>query len=298
MAKPEPSFRLLLPSHKRNLDCSFEAPNAHQSDQPHDTLHLMPFSIDYDGPAQISTYFLPRPLAPEPTPGGENQSCFEASFRGRYLHGTQLKVPQGYTGIVLSLPLDSCASGPSHLSPISDVRTSNVKRVAGRGRGRGRGRRLGQAVGISQTKNANLKRKASPSNVFLSEDESEVCQITQSDQTTTSSSIAHDKLDSNANGPVSKVSTCPSAAPSSSNGMQSSRSELPVQPGQKSSNAAIQQTAEPSSGGTKSIQAVGSFDHFTIWNPDGPLDTVDDIYSRSIKEWVEIAQLLHTVPSM
>lgn len=85
----------------------------------------MPFHIDYDGPAPISTFLRveervtenldePQPAPDEPkaessttaagsTPslGRRAVSYFVSSFRGRTLHGTQIGVPAGYTGLVL-----------------------------------------------------------------------------------------------------------------------------------------------------------------------------------------------------
>ncbi|KAK0216306.1 ribonuclease H2, subunit C [Armillaria fumosa] len=87
--------------------------------------NLMPFHIDYDGPAPISTFLRVEERVtenldePEPAPDGPKAesstaaagsapslarraaSYLVSSFRGRALHGTQIDVPAGYTGLVL-----------------------------------------------------------------------------------------------------------------------------------------------------------------------------------------------------
>ncbi|SJL10925.1 uncharacterized protein ARMOST_14321 [Armillaria ostoyae] len=85
--------------------------------------NLMPFHIDYDGPAPISTFLrveehvtenLDEPVpdgpkaessttaaGPAPSLARRAASYLVSSFRGRTLHGTQIDVPAGYTGLVL-----------------------------------------------------------------------------------------------------------------------------------------------------------------------------------------------------
>ncbi|KAK0477020.1 ribonuclease H2, subunit C [Armillaria novae-zelandiae] len=85
--------------------------------------NLMPFHIDYDGPAPISTFLRveervtenldePAPDGPKaessmaaagsaPSLARRAASYLVSSFRGRALHGTQIDIPAGYTGLVL-----------------------------------------------------------------------------------------------------------------------------------------------------------------------------------------------------
>ncbi|KAK0189425.1 ribonuclease H2, subunit C [Armillaria mellea] len=85
--------------------------------------NLMPFHIDYDGPAPISTFMrveervtenLDEPASDGPqaesstTAAGSAPSLARraasylvSTFRGRALRGTQIDVPAGYTGLVL-----------------------------------------------------------------------------------------------------------------------------------------------------------------------------------------------------
>lgn len=54
------------------------------------TPELMPFHIEYDGPAPISTYMEVKE--------GEG---YQTTFRGREMHGTMVRVGPGYTGLVV-----------------------------------------------------------------------------------------------------------------------------------------------------------------------------------------------------
>ena len=61
--------------------------------------HLMPFSIEYNGPAPVDTYLIlhkPDEKATEPV---DLQADTEAvsAFRGRKIHGTKLQLPKNYT---------------------------------------------------------------------------------------------------------------------------------------------------------------------------------------------------------
>lgn len=75
------------------------------------TPNLMPFHVDYSGPAPISTYFRVKVPIEEMNPeakgsgfqnrNGSWQSQMSAAFRGRVLRGLEVKLPEGYSGMVL-----------------------------------------------------------------------------------------------------------------------------------------------------------------------------------------------------
>ncbi|XP_071080171.1 ribonuclease H2 subunit C-like [Haliotis cracherodii] len=58
-----------------------------------ESCHLMPFNIEHDGSANVSSYFK--------TSIREEQEALTASFRGRPLNGQEVTLPSGYTGIVV-----------------------------------------------------------------------------------------------------------------------------------------------------------------------------------------------------
>jgi hypothetical protein len=64
---------------------------------------LLPFHIAYSGPAPVSTYFLPRPAPVDPH-APSTEPLLLSTFRGRQVVGQHLRVPDGYSGVILSVP--------------------------------------------------------------------------------------------------------------------------------------------------------------------------------------------------
>eukprot|EP00124_Ichthyophonus_hoferi_P002218 Ihof_evm7s142 gene=Ihof_evmTU7s142 len=63
-------------------------------DAPQVTLHHLPCTVDYDGPAEVGRYLV--------VGSGDTQvDALRTAFRGRTLHGQLVPVPEGYTGVVL-----------------------------------------------------------------------------------------------------------------------------------------------------------------------------------------------------
>lgn len=74
-------------------------------DVPKVHAHIMPFHIDYDGPAPVHTYFILHPaqdsvthVTPDPhqTFNEETNKTAVSSFRGRNIHGIRQTLPFGY----------------------------------------------------------------------------------------------------------------------------------------------------------------------------------------------------------
>ncbi|KAH9443420.1 hypothetical protein MJO28_008273 [Puccinia striiformis f. sp. tritici] len=244
----------------------------HQDDDGgFDKLDLMPFSIDYHGPAEISKYFITKPIIANQT--------YEASFRGRYLHGTQLTLPLGYSGLVLSSSKDNSEL----VSPtITTTTTTSIVRGRGRGRARGRagrGRKLGQAGGnrVAVTRN-QAKRKISESTGFLDSDEEEE----DDDKKLKTGSSAQDP-----------ILTEPSHSLINHQQQQQDEQIKPTIITQPS----VQEPTNTDPDHKTILKSVGRFDRFTIWNPDHQLDLSQDVYARAITEWIDLSNLLHDVPS-
>ena len=60
-----------------------------------ESLHLLPFNIQYSGPANVKAYFDPQEISSSYT--GED-GAYKAYFRGRALLGTRIALPAGYIG--------------------------------------------------------------------------------------------------------------------------------------------------------------------------------------------------------
>uniref|UniRef100_A0A8C8RA49 Uncharacterized protein n=1 Tax=Pelusios castaneus TaxID=367368 RepID=A0A8C8RA49_9SAUR len=68
---------------------------------PHDVLHLLPCEVEHNGSASVARYFTPAIRQ-----GPQEKSV---SFRGRSLKGQEVKVPQGYVGLVLKEDQRPCS---------------------------------------------------------------------------------------------------------------------------------------------------------------------------------------------
>ncbi|GAA5877830.1 hypothetical protein JCM1840_005056 [Sporobolomyces johnsonii] len=68
------------------------------------SISLLPFSLAFDGPAPISTYFHPRPYSQDPSSSSSDAPVQhrQAAFRGRRVVSSFLPVPAGYQGLVFS----------------------------------------------------------------------------------------------------------------------------------------------------------------------------------------------------
>merc|ERR1711907_61978 len=58
------------------------------------TLHRLPWEVCHDGPAKVSTFFMPEPME-------NSEGVLRASFWGRGLRGQEVKLPAGYAGVVM-----------------------------------------------------------------------------------------------------------------------------------------------------------------------------------------------------
>ncbi|BGP43658.1 hypothetical protein JCM10450v2_007838 [Rhodotorula kratochvilovae] len=66
------------------------------------SISLLPFSLAHDGPAPLSTFFLPRPYD---APGSSVETTTthrQAAFRGRRVVSSLLELPSGYMGMVFA----------------------------------------------------------------------------------------------------------------------------------------------------------------------------------------------------
>eukprot|EP01031_Cornospumella_fuschlensis_P019397 gene19397-23773_t len=63
-------------------------------------VNVLPFSIDYDGPAPVSTYFITS----------EEDGRMVAHFRGRRLVKKVIQLPEAFMGLYLVAPANSTAN--------------------------------------------------------------------------------------------------------------------------------------------------------------------------------------------
>lgn len=112
-----------------NMSLSLHAPNGPSKSLERVEPNLMPFHIDFDGIAPISTYFLVRTADQTYSDASPTNTrrVYSAAFRGRKVHGIDVKIPTGYTGLTLRV---DAASSPNAAAITSAATTSKRKRVA------------------------------------------------------------------------------------------------------------------------------------------------------------------------
>ncbi|KAH8078269.1 ribonuclease H2, subunit C [Filobasidium floriforme] len=101
-------------------------------------LNLMPFHLDYTGPAEVSTYFQPRTIPGPPTSEETSEekvqkqgdgSITVAAFRGRRVQAYTLGLPEGYTGLVLTAPSLASRMNPSAPQIQGHAQSNTVKNL-------------------------------------------------------------------------------------------------------------------------------------------------------------------------
>ncbi|TKY88001.1 hypothetical protein EX895_003097 [Sporisorium graminicola] len=89
-----PAIQLLPPP----IDVSFGDEHA---PLPQCTANLMPFGIDYDGPAPIDSFLVQQPAPQEGS--GTAIDSFISAFRGRAIQSTPLPLPAGFAAKIVSV---------------------------------------------------------------------------------------------------------------------------------------------------------------------------------------------------
>ncbi|KAG9122234.1 hypothetical protein FRC07_001484 [Ceratobasidium sp. 392] len=75
------------------------------------TPQLLPFHVEYDGPAPVDTYFHAET---------DEEGNKIGAFRGRMMHGVDLALPDGYAGVVLQTG-ENKTDAPKKKSHVIDV---------------------------------------------------------------------------------------------------------------------------------------------------------------------------------
>ncbi|BFZ12251.1 hypothetical protein BsWGS_15290 [Bradybaena similaris] len=68
-----------------------------------DSCHFVPCEIDFNGEAKVAEFFS-KTIAPTNNAADGGGDDLTAFFRGRPLNGTEVTLPNGYTGVVLKEP--------------------------------------------------------------------------------------------------------------------------------------------------------------------------------------------------
>ncbi len=92
-------------------------------------VHLLPCSIDYSGPANVSSFFKVQTKRKRTRKSGEEE-VFSSHFRGRLLHGIEYSLPQPVVGhYSSSLSSSGRCFIESPMDASSDISSNKVLRV-------------------------------------------------------------------------------------------------------------------------------------------------------------------------
>lgn len=305
---------------------------------PSNSLNLMPFHLDFTGPAPISTYFQPRKVArPEHTKDSEEGASADhitvAAFRGRRVEAHTLDLPRDYMGLVLTVPaqpneISSSLPLPSQVRSLRQQETlenssdTDATTTTG-GLRRSPRKRVHEEAIVTRAKRrvkSRVMQKFSmdSDSEELSEDESTGDGDTQDQESTKDANapsepvVSSEPTDNSAQA-TTAVETKPMETLTAivQDESQSSTQVDPTSLGETPQTSVLEPFLEPSESFdqyrnqddeqvspessivTRTLLPQATFESFTIWSPDGPLDQGRDEYCRSLTEWVTLGQVLH-----
>ncbi|CDW98577.1 hypothetical protein [Sporisorium scitamineum] len=222
---------------------------------PQCTANLMPFSIDYDGPAPIDSFLVQRPASSSPSdpadtlPEDGASESYISAFRGRAIQSTPLPLPSGYAAKIVSVSQVVCQTASASNAGSNfdaEIRKDEVEREKKR----------------SKIANQPPARQQKFSMDSDDDDDSEEQENDQDDQDETS---IHD-----------------SSPPQSLTDNHSAAEEPRSQPAATGPTIHITPLAQVHP------------NQLTVWGPDGPIDRGDDSFFRTVGEWYSVvAPLLH-----
>ncbi|SCZ97944.1 BZ3500_MvSof-1268-A1-R1_Chr3-3g06474 [Microbotryum saponariae] len=272
----------------------------------HPSISLLPFSITYAGPTDVSSQFPLHPSTPTKRSDGTLELHSEAAFRGRLLISSRVELPQGYRGWVV----ESRKPAPATIATISTESGKGVEervvkkakieggRMGGSFRGRG-GKVFQKGTRTSPRKKKVVVKYSLDSDEELEgnevgEDEMmknreeveevEEARTEEEEEERTMVDTPHESIES------SSTSTTTTTIPSTLVSLSTSFSSLPDTPKEPEPEPEIENFAEaPLARDEIHLLPIASFASIDLWNPDSAADLATDVYARSLGEWTGIA---------
>ncbi|EKM50578.1 uncharacterized protein PHACADRAFT_152683 [Phanerochaete carnosa HHB-10118-sp] len=222
--------------------------------------HLMPFHVQYSGPAPVTTYFRVKPSI---DPSQATGASIDASKNGSRQTAERVEAVDSQETLVGGCPsLDPAPSTSSVTTLTGNIETSQMidetatpsgKHFVAAFRGRTvRGTKIDLPEGFA--------------GIVLSTPES-----TQMKPAVSAKALAKDRRRTRARKAASKKQA-----------VQADEVE------EEEADASME-GVEVHSGPVKILEVKGTFASFTLWHPDVPVDEGSDEYLRSLTEWTKIA---------
>ncbi|PWZ03465.1 hypothetical protein BCV70DRAFT_224893 [Testicularia cyperi] len=228
------------------------------------TVNLMPFSIEYDGPAPIDSFMVIRPAPStqsskdaDSQPHSSNEQSYVSAFRGRAIQSTSLPLPTGYR--VEIVEISQSASNPVEASASKNPAQNGME--------------LSAAVRPAEQQTPLKKR---PSSIHRPAKQQKFSMDSDDEDQEEAHTDAEDGQEQEPRRPES-----PDAPVASSRDAQSEQAPSPA-------------SAAHRGGITTVIRPVASAanNEIRIWGADGPIDRGDDTYFKTVQEWLGVVSPL------
>ena len=267
-----------LPTRLLPISCSDTTPTA--------SVSLLPFHLNFNGPAPISTYFLTRP---DPEVSSKDEKGEIAAFRGRGLYGNLITLPNDYSGRILK----SLKPNLSKRSvPVPDLLASRKRKAFTPPPLPSRGNRVDiTAGGLKKVRRSpRIARMtfslddSSPVSVKSDTGEEEEMVLEKSEVMVVEESVM---TLPEGNVTLTSVETILET--------HEERSDTDLTETEIEDNEDLDQEAleTETSDITINLRTVGTFNQFKLWNPDRvPVDVNGDIYLRSLNEFINLSTLV------
>lgn len=102
------------------VEISFSSTSS-ETPLPDCTANLMPFSIDYDGPAPIDSFLVLRPASASDSDVTDGSQSFISAFRGRAIQSIPLPLPAGYKAKLITVSQVAASAEPAAESSSRDT---------------------------------------------------------------------------------------------------------------------------------------------------------------------------------
>lgn len=282
------------------------------------SISLFPFSINYDGPAPISTYFHPSPVPSTSSSSNDADAAppppqhQEAAFRGRLVVSTSVPLPTGYKGLVY----ETTTPIPAKVVEVEKVKvekkvvkkmklddaTAEGERKKAVELGLRRSPRKAKKVVVqysmdsdeSEVEEEGAKEEQKEEESKMDEDEpSQVATVVEEEVTTTTTVTTETTTVEEAVIPPTETPAAPLPPLSAGSSLLVAPVTPPPAPVPELEDLPEAKEEEEDTKLARDVKhliPVALFDRIELWNADFKADLQEDLYARTIGEWVGVAE--------
>ncbi|PWN52253.1 hypothetical protein IE53DRAFT_367367 [Violaceomyces palustris] len=287
----------------------------HRDGSPLPKIHanLMPFHLDYDGPAPVDSFMVIR-RDQDSEPGDDGPANDDnpappsliSSFRGRSIHSTSLPLPEGFKCRLFSSSAESRAESFQTSDESSPTSTSLG------GAGPSVGAKVGSRDGSSseardtrqdsswEAQKVGLRRSPRKKTLPPPSRPVKAARFSMDTDSEEEGSEGDEGNGAGQEGEDEVLKTYHSLRPATPERFECDpeiASVGRIDRGEGEDVQAKGQEEEDDGQPHQSLVPVAQVadDHIRVWGPDGPIDRGDDVYFRTVEEWINVVgQEIHT----